>query len=87
MKVFLTVALFSVSAIQDYFDYVDKLQEKFAVNLPIQKFTSKTENITTCIYITLYNYMYICKYIHKTEYSLEVLTPETRKWFESTEKK
>ena len=62
-KFFLTVGSFSVSAIQDYFDYIDKLQEKFTVNLPIQKFTSKTENITTCIYIRLYNYMYICIYI------------------------
>ena len=40
-KIFLTVGSFSVSAIQDYFDYIDKLQEKFAVNLPLQNFPVK----------------------------------------------
>ena len=64
---------YSVSDIQDYFEYIIKKHDRVTGNSPIRIFENKIEN------------RIIFKI--KTGYYLELLTPETMKLFGSTIKR
>ena len=64
---------YSISDIQDYFEYILKKHSESADNPPIRIYVNKIENRIT--------------FKIKSRYSLELLTPETMKLLESTESK
>ena len=64
--------LFSVSEIQDYFEYIIKKHEIIADNLPVQLYTNKIKNRIV--------------FKIKTGYKLELLSLETMKLLGSTKK-
>ena len=64
---------YSVSDIQDYFEYIIKKHEPVTDNPPIRIYVTKIENRIT--------------FKVKTGYFLELLTPETMKLFGSTNSK
>ena len=63
---------YSVSNIQDYFEFILKKHETLAENPPIQIYPNKIKNRIV--------------FKIKTGYKLELLTPETMKLLESTKK-
>ena len=63
---------YSISGIQDYFEFIIKKHEALTENPPIQIYTNKSKN------------RIIFKV--KTGYKLELLSPETMKLLESTKK-
>ena len=65
--------LYSVSDIQDYFEYILKIMEKMLTKPSVHIYANKIENIIT--------------FKIKDGYSLELVTPETMQLLESTEKK
>ena len=63
---------YSISDIQDYFEFIIKKRETLAENPPIQIYPNKIKNRTA--------------FKIKTDYKLELLTPETMKLLGSTKK-
>ena len=68
----LTDVPYSISDIQDYFDFILKKLETFTENLPFQIYVNKIKNRIV--------------FKIKPEYTLELLTPETMKLLVSTKK-
>ena len=68
----LTEVPYSISDIQDYFEFILKKLETFTENLPFQIYVNKIKNRIV--------------FKIKTEYTLELLTPETMKLLVSTKK-
>ena len=68
----LPVRLYSVSDIQDYFEFIIKKYENLAQNLPIQIYPNKIKNRIV--------------FKVKTGYKLELLSPKTMKLLGSTKK-
>ena len=64
---------YSISDIQDYFEYVLKSHGETIVNTSLRIYTNEIENRTT--------------FKIKTGFYLELLTPETMKWLGSTKSK
>ena len=63
---------YSISDIQDYFEYIIKKHENIKDSPPVQIYTNKIKNIII--------------FEIKTSYKLELLSPETMKLLESTKK-
>ena len=68
----LPVRLYSVSDIQDYFEFIVKKYETIAQNLPIQIYANKIKNRIV--------------FKVKAGYKLELLSPKTMKLLGSTKK-
>ena len=73
IKIELSDGSYSVSGIQDYFEYIIKKHETVTDNLSMKVYFNKTENRIT--------------FKIKTRYYFELLTPETMKMLGSTENK
>ena len=63
---------YSISDIQDYFEYIIKKHEAIADNPPVQIYVNKTENRIV--------------FKIRTDYKLELLSPETMKLLRSSQK-
>ena len=63
---------YSISDIQDYFEYIIKKHENIKDSPPVQIYTNKIKNIII--------------FEIKTSYKLEILSPETMKLLGSTKK-
>ena len=63
---------YSIADIQDYFEFIIKKCETLIENPPIQIYSNKIKSIIV--------------FKIKTSYKLELLTPETMTWLESTKK-
>ena len=61
---------YSIADIQDYFEFVIKKHETLTENLPVQIYQNKIKN----------------RIVFKTDYKLDLLTPETMKLLGSTKK-
>ena len=71
-ELYLADGSYSISDIQDYFEFIIKKHETLAENPPIQIYPNKIKNRIV--------------FKIKTGYKLELLSPETMKLLESTKK-